>query len=69
MLLKSFVNGLLIIFFVIEGTVFIVHNSNNYDAHCILSCLITNSEYPKIMANGGKLLEIKIVTCNAKAYS
>ena len=49
-----------------EGAVFIAHNSCNYDAHCIWSYLITNGEYPEILANGGKLLEIKIKTGNAK---
>ena len=49
-----------------EGAVFIAHNSSNYDAHFILSYLITNGEYPKILANGGKLLEMKIKTRNAK---
>ena len=37
-----------------EGVVFIAHNSSNYDAHFILSYLITNGEYPKVLANGGK---------------
>ena len=32
----------------------------------IFSYLITNGEYPEILANGGKLLEIKIKTRNAK---
>ena len=49
-----------------EGAVFIAHNSSNYDAHFILSYLITNKEYPGILVNGGKLLEIKINTGNAK---
>ena len=49
-----------------EGAVFIAHNSSNYDAHFILSYLITNGEYPEILANGGKLLEMKIKTRNAK---
>ena len=49
-----------------EGAVFIAHHSSNYDAHFILSYLITNGEYPGILANGGKLLEIKIKTGNAK---
>ena len=49
-----------------EGAVFIAHNSSNYDAHCILSYLITNGEYPVIRVNCGKLLEIKIKTGNAK---
>ena len=47
-----------------EGEVFIAHNSSNYVAHFILSYLITNGEYPKILANGGKLLEMKIKTHN-----
>ena len=29
-----------------EGAIFIAHNSSNYDAHCILSYLITNGDYP-----------------------
>ena len=49
-----------------EGAVFIAHNSSTYDAHFILSYLITNGEYPEILANGGKLLEMKIKTRNAK---
>ena len=49
-----------------EGAVFITHNSSNYDAHFILTYLITNGEYPEILANGGKMLEIKIKTGNAK---
>ena len=49
-----------------EGAVFIAHNSSNYDAHFILSYLIRNGEYPEILANGGKLLEMKIKTRNAK---
>ena len=49
-----------------EGPVFIAHNSSTYDAHFILSYLITNVEYPGIMVNGGKLLEIKIKTGNAR---
>ena len=49
-----------------EGAVFIAHNSSNYDAHFILSYLIRNGEYPEILANGGKLLEMKINTRNAK---
>ena len=40
-------------------------NSSNYDAHFILSYLITNGEHPEILANGGKLLEMKIKTRNA----
>ena len=39
-----------------EGAVFIAHNSSNYDVHFILSYLITNGEYPEILANGGNLL-------------
>ena len=49
-----------------EWAVFIAHNSSNYDAHFILSYLIRNWEYPEILANGGKLLEMKINTRNAK---
>ena len=63
MLLKTFVRGLLIILSM-KGAVFIAHNSNNYDAHFIFSYLITNGEYPEILAKGGKLLEIKIKLAN-----
>ena len=49
-----------------EGAVFIADNSSNYDAHFISSYLITNEEYHGILANGGKLLEIKIKTGNVK---
>ena len=45
-----------------EGAVFIAHNSSNYDAHFILSYLITNGENPEILTNDGKLLEMKIKT-------
>ena len=31
-----------------------------------MSYLITNGEYPELLANGGKLLEMKIKTRNAK---
>ena len=48
-----------------EGTVFIAHSSSDYNAHFILAYLITNVEYPEILANGGKLLEMKIKTRNA----
>ena len=49
-----------------EGAVFIAHNSSNYDAHFLLSYLITNGECPEILTNGGKLLEMKTKTSNAK---
>ena len=49
-----------------EGEVFIAHNISNYDAHFILSYLITNGEYPEILANGGMVLEMKIKTRDAK---
>ena len=50
-----------------EGAVF----SSNYDAHFILSYLITNGEYPEILTNGGKSrremlsLLIVVVSCSA----
>ena len=50
----------------VNGPVFIAHNSSNYHAHFLLSYLITNGEYPEVLANGGKLLEMKIKTRNAK---
>ena len=49
-----------------EETVLIAHISSNDDTHFILSYLITNREYLEIQANGGKFLEMKIKTCNAK---
>ena len=42
-----------------EEEVIIAHTSSN-DAHYKLSYLITNREYPDILDNGGKLLEMKI---------
>ena len=45
---------------------FIAHNSSNFDAHFILSYLITNEDYHTIPVNCGKLLEMKIKTCNTK---
>ena len=42
-----------------KETVFIARNSCNYDAPFIVS-------YPDILANGGKLLEMKIKTAYAK---
>ena len=49
-----------------EGTVFITQNSSNFDTHVIYSYLITTGGNPEIRDNGGKLLEIKIKTGNAK---
>ena len=65
MLLKTFVSGLLII----------LSMKGHYSLHTTvvimmpiiyLSYLITNGEYPEILAKGGQLLEIKIKTDNAK---
>ena len=48
-----------------RAAVFIAYNSSNYNAHFILSYLIRNGEYPEILANDGKLLQMNIKTCNA----
>ena len=46
--------------------VFIAHNGSNYDSHFILSYLVENTEYPEILANGGKMLQMYIKTCLSK---
>ena len=46
--------------------VFIAHNGSNYDSHFILSYLVDNTEYPDIPANGRKILQIYINTCESK---
>ena len=46
-----------------QDAVFIAHNGSNYDSHFILSYLIENTEYPEILANGGKMLQMYIKTC------
>ena len=46
--------------------VFIAHNGSNYDSHFILSYLVENTEYPEILANGGKILQMYIKTCESK---
>ena len=35
--------------------VLIAHNGSNYDSHFILSYLVENTEYPELLANGGKI--------------
>ena len=49
-----------------RGATFIAHNGSNYDQHFLLSYLIDNAEYPSMLANGCKLMEMKIKTCKAR---
>ena len=46
--------------------VFIAHNGSNYDSYFILSYLFENTEYPDMLANGGKMLQMYIRTCLSK---
>ena len=43
--------------------VFVAHNASNYDSHFILSYLVDNAEYPDLLANGGKLLQMYVKCC------
>ena len=43
--------------------VFSAHNGNNYDSHLILSYQVKNTEYPELLANGGKVLQMYIKAC------
>ena len=49
-----------------KEVVFIVHNSSKYDSHFILSYLVENTEYPKLLAIGGNILQMYIKTCESK---
>ena len=49
-----------------QDAVFIAHNGSNYDSHFIISYLVENTEYPEILANGGKMLQMYIKTCETK---
>ena len=49
-----------------QKAVFITHNGSNYDSHFILSHLVENTEYPELLANGGKILQMYIKTCESK---
>ena len=49
-----------------QEAVFIAHNGSNYDSHFILSYLVENTEYPEILVNGGKMLQMYIKTCESK---
>ena len=49
-----------------QGAVFIAHNGSGYDVNFILSYLIEQTEYPTMIANGGKILEMYVKTCKAK---
>ena len=42
--------------------VFNAHNGINYDSHSIMSYRVDNTEYPELMANGGKILQMCIKT-------
>ena len=49
-----------------QEAVFIAHNGSNYDSHLIMSYLVENTEYPEILVNGGKMLQMYIKTCESK---
>ena len=49
-----------------KEAVFIAHNGSNCDSHFILSYLVENTEYPELLANGGKLFQMYIKTCESK---
>ena len=49
-----------------QEAVFIAHNGSNYDSHFILSYLVENTEYPELLANGGKILQMYIKACESK---
>ena len=49
-----------------KDAVFIAHNGINYDSHFILSYLVENTEYPELLANEDKKLQMYIKTCEFK---
>ena len=49
-----------------KEALFIAHNDSNYDSHFILSYLVEKTEYPEILDNGGKILQMYIKTCESK---
>ena len=46
--------------------VFIAHNGSNYDSHFIMSNLVENTEYPELLTNGDKILQMHIKACESK---
>ena len=46
--------------------VFIAHNGSNYDSHLIMCYLVENTEYPELLANGGKILQMYIKAYESK---
>ena len=49
-----------------KKAIFVAHNASNYDSHFILSYLVDNAEYPELLANGGKLLEMYVRCCKTR---
>ena len=49
-----------------QEIVFIAHNGSNYDSHFILSYLVGNTEYPELLANRDKILQMSIKTWESK---
>ena len=49
-----------------KEAVFIAHNDSNYESHFILSCLVDNTEYPELLANGGNIMHMYIKACDSK---
>ena len=49
-----------------KEAIFIAHHGSNSDYYFILSYLVVNTEYPELLANGGKILQKYIKTCESK---
>ena len=49
-----------------KKVVFIPHNGCNYDVHFIVSYLVEKTEYPELMCNRGKILQMYIKACESK---
>ena len=49
-----------------KEVVFIAYNGSDYDSHFMLSYLVENIGYPEILANGGRILQMYIKTCESK---
>ena len=49
-----------------KHAIFIAHNGNTYNSHFTLFYLVGNTEYPVLLANGGKILQMYIKVCESK---
>ena len=49
-----------------KEAVLIAHNGCYYDTHFMWSYMVENTEYPELLANGGKILQMYINTCKSK---